>query len=192
MGVPITQFLRPYEGIINQHDPLIRHRGGVSLDCHDGKGLVGISRRPPSAAAKVVFLLVWQQKCPGLKGRSDDWCVFLGEWNLQKLNSGVTQEHLVLFRSHLGEIHRLKDAKRYLQLASFSRVWSLDHLGETGPTKMARKLDSKNPAISREIAKFPSEEALDPEKWHFPDGFFPFATMIAVHRSPERQDSVEQ
>ena len=85
-----------------------------------------------------------------------------------------------------GEIHRLKDA------ASFSRVWSLDHLGKTGPTKMARKLDSKKPAISREIAKFPSEEALDPEKWHFPDGFFPLATMTAVHRSPERQDSVEQ
>lgn len=50
----------------------------------------------------------------------------------------------------------------------------------------------KNPAISREIAKFSSEEALDPEKWHFPDGFFPLATMTAVHRSPERQDSVEQ
>jgi len=31
-------------------------------------------------------------------------------------------------------------------------------------------------------------EALDPEKWHFPDGFFPLATMTAVHRSPERQD----
>ncbi|CAJ1380439.1 unnamed protein product [Effrenium voratum] len=31
-------------------------------------------------------------------------------------------------------------------------------------------------------------EALDPEKWHFPDGFFPLATMTQVNRSPERQD----
>lgn len=31
-------------------------------------------------------------------------------------------------------------------------------------------------------------EALDAEKWHYPDGFFMLASMTQVHRDPQRQD----
>jgi len=53
----------------------------------------------------------------------------------------------------------------------------------------ARKKGLKYPQRKWYFAWYGSKnEALDPEKWHHPDGFFPLATMTAVHRSPERQD----
>jgi hypothetical protein len=33
-----------------------------------------------------------------------------------------------------------------------------------------------------------AQEALDAEKWHYPDGFFMLASMTQVHRAPQRQD----
>ncbi|CAE7944130.1 MTERF6, partial [Symbiodinium sp. KB8] len=53
----------------------------------------------------------------------------------------------------------------------------------------ARKKGLKYPQRKWYFAWYGSKnEATDPEKWHHPDGFFPLATMTAVHRSPERQD----
>ncbi|CAK9009345.1 unnamed protein product [Durusdinium trenchii] len=54
----------------------------------------------------------------------------------------------------------------------------------------ARKKGLKQPQRKWYFCWYGSKnEALDAEKWHFPDGFFPLATMTAVHRSPERQES---
>eukprot|EP00439_Symbiodinium_sp_Y106_P039462 s1676_g4.t2 len=53
----------------------------------------------------------------------------------------------------------------------------------------ARKKGLKYPQRKWYFAWYGSKnEATDPEKWHHPDGFFPLATMTAVHRSPDRQD----